>query len=325
MKTYIVTGGAGFIGSHITEKLLSLGHKVIVLDNFSTGLHSNLPRYDKRLTIINVDISNLQNLRLYSKICKNVSGVFHLAAFARMQPSITDPYLTHDTNVTGTLNILEFMKLCGIKNIVYSASSSSYGKHAKMPCKENFAYDPENPYAATKIMGEIYCKTWTKLFDIRAVCLKYFNVWGPRSPLSGIYAPVIGLFFRQSLQDKVPMTIVGNGEQKRDFTYVSDVVAANLKAIEKAEINDPWCVGNTFNIGTGVNYTINQVTDYIKESLLKREIKSDIIYIPERIGEASESLADITSAKYSLQWQPKIVLKQQIDVIADYYINLFKS
>ena len=244
-KKYIVTGGAGFIGSHLVETLINQGHKVVVIDNLYSGFESHLPKSDN-LTFVNVDISDWETLSQKFAYFQHVDGLFHLAAIARIQPSIYDPTTTHKFNVDGTLNVLQLMRMCNIPSIVYSASSSYYGKAERLPLYESDPPSCETPYAITKYMGELYCKTWGRLHGIRNACLRYFNVYGRRSPLSGPYAPVVSLFFRQAITGE-PITIIGDGEQSRDFTHVGDVVRANIMAMDKLNGQDfPDATGSNF-------------------------------------------------------------------------------
>lgn len=324
MSTYIVTGGAGFIGSHLVEKLLNDGHKVIVIDDLSTGFKEYLPEHDNlEFYPIGIHIYNL--LKIFSSEFGDVDGVFHLAAEARIQPAIQNPELAHKSNVTGTFNVLQMMRELNIKNIVYSCSSSSYGLKNGTPNVETQTPDPLNAYAATKLMGEIYCKTWGQSYGINNVCLKYFNVYGERSPLDGQYAPVIGIFFRQGINGE-PLTIVGDGWQLRDMTYVSDVVDANILAMQKIEngITDNIS-GETFNIGTGFNYHINRVAELIISNLRAHTgISPHTTSIPERPGEARVTRADISKAQKYLHWSPKVSLVEKLRDLTPYYIELLK-
>lgn len=320
-KKYIVTGGAGFVGSHLTRTLLGHGHEVVVLDDLSTGYEDNLPESDK-LTFVKVDISNWSALSRLFHYFKNVDGVFHVAARARIQPSIRNPLRSHQCNVDGTFNILEMMRMNNIGKIVYSASSSSYGLKSELPCRETSLPDCLNPYALTKYVGEQYCKTWGKIYGIKNVCLKYFNVYGERSPLVGPYAPVLGLFFRQVLKDKQPLSIVGDGEQRRDFTHVDDVVEANLLAMKNAMLED--VNGETFNIGTGVNYSVNQVAAMVQEALTATGEMVSMQYIPARPAEARETLADITKARELLGWEPTVSLPDAIQKLTPYYRHIIR-
>lgn len=319
-KKYIVTGGAGFIGSHIVHDLLRKGHKILVVDNLDTGYLSYLPDHEN-LEFLKCDVSHWSELSKHFFSFEGADGVFHLAACARIQPSIKDPSLTNNYNVTGTMNVLQMMRMCNIKSIVYSGSSSFYGNGAPIPCKEENSGNCETPYAVTKHMGELYCQTWGRLFGIRNVVLRYFNVYGKRSPLSGLYAPVIGLFFKQALTGN-DITIVGDGEQKRDFTHVNDVVEANVTSMEllgspaRSEIN-----GEVFNIGTGKNYTIKEIAHMVADSVMKNGIEPNITFIPARQGESRETLADYSKAKQLLGWEPMVDLDDGVSDLKNYFLN----
>lgn len=319
-KKYIVTGGAGFIGSHITEKLLKLGHKVVVVDNLYAGFENFIPKHEN-VTHVNVDISNWNDLSKCFPDFQGVEGVFHLAACARIQPSIKDPSITNDYNVTGTMNILQMMRMCNIKSIVYSGSSSYYGGGANIPCHETDKGNPETPYAVTKHIGELYCQTWGKIYGTRSVVLRYFNIYGRRSPLTGPYAPVIGLFFRQGIL-KTPLTVVGDGEQRRDFTHVGDAVEANVLAMNALGGPDHQDVdGQVFNIGTGTNNSINEIANMVKDSLENSSIKCEITHVPMRPGEARETLANNSRARNALDWEPMIELEDGIEDLKRYYLD----
>jgi nucleoside-diphosphate-sugar epimerase len=320
----IVTGGAGFIGSHLVRRLLKDGHDVIVIDNLSTGCVGYVPKQEK-VTFLKIDISSYQKLISKMNYFKDVDVVFHLAAQARIQPSIAEPTLTFNSNATGTLNILQMMRKVGIKNIIYSSTSSSYGKKAKMPCREDMPPDCLTPYAATKYAAELMCKAWGTCYGLNTICLKYFNVYGIRSPERGAYAPVVGLFFKQALKEKKHLTIIGDGEQRRDYTFVDDIVEGNIKAMNKL-INNPESVnGFTFNLGCGRNYSINEMAKIVLDSLHIEKIAEEIavVHIPERPAESRETLADITLAKDLLEWEPKVNLKEGIDKIKKHYIEKY--
>lgn len=318
MSKFVVSGGAGFIGSHIVEYLLRNDHEVVILDNLSSGNKVHLKKlleHDK-LTFSKVDIGNWGALSKLFSHFQDAEGVFHLAACARIQPSIKEPMLTHRSNATGTLNVLEMMRMTGVKKIVYSASSSSYGLKPDLPCFETAPAIPQTPYAVTKLMGEMYCKTWTRLHGIQSVCLKYFNVYGRRSPLKGSYAPVIGLFFRQGIL-KQPLTVVGDGEQKRDFTHVSDVVEANMLAMKEAHSAS----GETINVGTGCNVSIADLANTIKVKLGNKNITVEVENVPERVGETFETLASYNKAEKMLGWTPRITLEEGLEDLLRYYID----
>jgi len=319
-KKFVVTGGAGFIGSHLVTRLLAEGHEVVVIDNLYAGFKEFIPEHENVIHV-NVDISNWPELSKKFSYFKGAEGIFHLAACARIQPSIHDPNITNDYNVTGTLNILQLMRMCGVPNIVYSGSSSYYGNGASVPCHEDDPGNPETPYAVTKHMGEEYCQTWSKLYGIKSAVLRYFNVYGRRSPLVGLYAPVVGLFFRQAIR-KEDVTIVGDGEQRRDFTHVGDVVDANIRAMNLLsgpswdEIN-----GEVFNIGTGVNHSINEIAQMVQAKLKNNNVNTKIVYVSQRSGEARETLANNKKAKKLLKWKPTIDLEEGVTDLASYYLN----
>lgn len=323
---YIVTGGCGFIGSHLVKRLLRDGHFVTVLDDLSTGKKSYLPKHDQ-LQFIEVDITDWGKLwSLRHNLGVNRSdGIFHVAAFARIQPSLKDPTLTNRINVNGTLNILEFMRLMNLDNIVYSASSSSYGLKNKLPNVEAQLPDCLTPYAHSKYAAELMCKTWGVSYGIQNIAVKYFNVYGERSPEEGSYAPVIGLFFRQALKDRLDLTVVGDGEQRRDFTFVDDVVDANILAMYNLRLKGNQVSGQTFNVGCGKNYTINEVAAMVLKTLQKDKLAKDIkiVHIPARIGESRETLASVKLAKKLLNWEPSVSLEEGIERLKPYYIEKF--
>lgn len=290
----LVTGGAGFIGSHLTDRLIKDGHQVTIIDNLSTGFRKNL---NSKAEFIKENISNLKRIQ---EFFKNKDYVFHLAALPRIQPSIENPSLTHENNITGTLNILLAAKNNKIKRVIYSASSSCYGTN-KPPLKEGDMPHCLNPYAVSKYVGEVYCRLFSDLYNLDTVSLRYFNVYGPRADPTGDYATVIPIFLRQKANNQ-PLTIVGDGKQKRDFTYVDDIVEANIKAMNyRGKLK-----GEVINIGTGKNYSINQ---------LAKMIGGRVIHLPPRLGEAKDTLADNTKALKILKWKPKISLKQGLKMI----------
>jgi UDP-glucose 4-epimerase len=328
---YIVTGGAGFIGSHLVRRLIADGHHVHVFDDLSTGFREYLPWKSgdpifesEQFKFNNEDIRDL-GFHVAFMDGQRFDGIFHVAAFARIQPSILNPLGSSDINITGTLIVLELARRMGIKNIVYSASSSSYGLKAKLPCTEDQPADCLTPYAFSKYAGELACKAWGSSYGIRNACVKYFNVYGERSPEQGSYAPVVGLFFRQALQDKTDLTVVGDGEQRRDFTFVDDIVEGNIKAMEALHTNPEKVSGLTFNLGCGKNYTINEVADMVLKSLQKDGYALDIKvqHIAPRIGESRETLASVELAKKLLNWEPSVSLEEGIERLKPYYIEKF--
>ena len=294
----LVTGGGGFIGSHLVDRLLSDGHNVVVIDNFSTGRPENLIHQKGRinLKLIKGDISDLDAIRQYFQ---DIEIVFHLAALADIVPSILNPSAYYKSNVEGTFSVVEACRLSKVKKIVYAASSSCYGIPETYPTPETAAIQPQYPYALTKYLGEEIVLHWAKVYKLSAVSLRLFNVYGPRSRTSGAYGAVFGVFLAQKFHRK-PLTVVGNGNQKRDFVYVLDVVEAFIKAAYSD-------VGiEVFNVGSGVPQSINKLA-----SLLG----GDKVYIPKRPGEPDCTLADIRKIKHMLNWQPKVLFEEGVEKI----------
>ncbi len=292
-KKAIVTGGAGFIGSHIVDHLLAEGWYVKVIDNESAETHDKF-YWNKKTENHQEDICDYESIR---PLFDEVDVVFHLAAESRIQPTLDNPILATEVNTLGTCTILQCAKEAGVKRVVYSSTSASYGSKNEIPNVESMPNDCLNPYSVSKVAGEEFCKMYTNLFGVETVVLRYFNVYGERQPLRGQYAPVIGLFLKQQKEGK-PMTIVGDGLQRRDFTYVKDVVNANFLASQSNNAS-----GEVINVGTGINYSI---------LALAQEIGGDYTFIEAREGELRESLADNSKAKKLLGWEPKTNLKEWI-------------
>ena len=294
MVKSLVTGGAGFIGSNLVDQLVKKKHKVIVLDNFSTGRRSNLShQIEKNVKIIKVDISN--NIYL-DKYFKGVDYVFHLAGIADIVPSIENPSKYFKSNVVGTLNIVQAAKKANIKKFLYAASASCYGIPDKFPIKENAKINPMYPYAFTKWQAEELIMHWAKIYNFPAISIRFFNAYGPRSRTSGAYGAVFGVFLAQKLANK-PLTIVGNGNQTRDFIHVYDLVNGIIKAASSNK------VGKIYNIGGGKEVKVNQIT---------KLIGGKKVHIPKRPGEPNRSLADISKIKKDLNWQPKIKIEEGV-------------
>tara|TARA_R100000008_G_scaffold81546_1_gene64914 strand:- start:276 stop:1178 length:903 start_codon:yes stop_codon:yes gene_type:complete len=288
----LVVGGAGFIGSNLVDKLIDEGHKVLVIDNLSTGKRENI---NEEADFIEADIANAwEEIRI---TIDKIDVVFHLAAMARVQPSIENPLAFNQVNVNGTLNLLQACVDNKVKRFVFSSSSSVYGDAKELPTKENTELNPMSPYALQKLIGEQYCKLFSDLYDIETVSLRYFNVYGERQSLEGAYCLVMGKFAQQKLNGE-PMTIRGDGEQKRDFTYVGDVVDANIKAATNENIGK----GEIFNIGNGDNHSVNQLADMID---------GDTVNV-DPVVEPKETLADNTKAKEILDWKPKTKIETWI-------------
>ena len=293
-KKVLVTGGFGFIGSHLSERLLDFGAKVYVVDNLFNGKISNIPINNrKKIKFIKIDISKKKILNL--KI-SNIFAIFHLAALADIVPSINAPIRYYQVNVNGTLNILEFAKKNKVKKIFYSASSTCYGIPKKYPTPENYKIDTKYPYANSKYIGEQIIQHFCSVYKINFISLRLFNVYGPRSRTSGTYGAVFGVFLAQKLNNK-PLTVVGSGNQKRDFTYVSDVVDAFIIALRKEVKN------HIINIGSGGCYSINY---------LVKLLNGKKIHIPKRPGEPDKTYADISKAKKILNWYPKVSFEEGV-------------
>jgi len=291
MKKAVVVGGAGFIGSNLTDALIERGFSVEVIDNLSGGKKENV---NEKAKLHVVDICNLKDIE---PIIKGADYVFHLAALPRVQFSIEYPKETHEANITGTLNVLLAAKNGGVKRVVYSASSSAYGDQTKMPLVEDMKPNPISPYALHKYVGELYAKLFYDVYQLSTVSLRYFNVYGPKLNPDGAYALVIGKFLKQRKNGE-KLTITGDGKQTRDFTHVSDVVNANILAAESDKVGK----GEVINIGAGNNHSVNELAELIG---------GEVEYIAPRL-EPKNTLADNKKAKELLGWEPKIALKDGI-------------
>lgn len=302
---YLVTGGAGFIGSHIVDELLLRGHVVTVFDNFSTGRYSNLPLHDN-LRIVHGSITDVKAL---SDICKtSVDGIFHEAALVSVSNSIKDPVFTHDVNTSGTLKVLLAANESGIKNIIMASSCSIYGNSAYGPQDESLPIKPENPYSISKFNDEVFMQTFSKVYGIKTISLRYFNVYGTRQDPNSEYSAVIPKFITSILKHKPP-TIYGDGMQTRDFVYVKDIVKANILAMEKAPTG-------TYNIASGTSTSINDLVKIISEIL---EISIDPIYKPKRKGDIFESAANISRAKDTFGYLPSYSLHEGLKETVKWY------
>ena len=290
----LVTGGAGFIGSNLVDQLVKIGHKVIVLDNFSIGRKSNLSHHTKKnVKTIKIDISGNKKLDGYFK---GVDYVFHLAGLVDIIPSIENPNKYFKSNVVGTLNILQAAKRSSVKKFIYAGSASCYGTPEKYPTNEKSKIDPQNPYALTKYLGEQLVIHWAKVYNMPNVSLRFFNAYGLRSSTKGTYGSVFGIFLAQKLAKK-PLTIVGDGKQTRDFIHVYELVDAIIKTVRKGKN------GEIYNVGSGKEISINFIANLIGGSKFN---------IPKRLGETDRSLADISKIKEHLNWQPQITIEEGI-------------
>lgn len=300
MKT-IVTGGCGFIGSHLTEMLLQEGHEVIVIDNLSTGRLLNIAhlKHLKTLKLVKADISDYNKIESYFK---SVDWVFHIAALADIVPSIETPLKYHYSNVNGTISVLEAARRNNIKHLLYAASSSCYGIPDVYPTPETAEIRPQYPYAVTKNLGEQYVMYWNQTYGLPITSLRFFNVYGPRSRTSGTYGAVFGVFLAQKLNGK-PFTVVGDGTQTRDFTFVKDVANACITSVKNER-----ALGQIMNIGSGNTYSVN---------LLTQLLGGEVIYIPKRPGEPDCTFADITKITQLLNWKPQVTFEQGVKIMVD--------
>ncbi len=297
MKT-LVTGGAGFIGSHLAERLLGDGHEVLVLDNYSTGRRQNLDflKDNPKLKIHEADISNFSAIEPYFS---GIDWVFHIAALADIVPSIQNPLSYHKSNVDGTVNVMEASHKHEIKRVVYAASSSCYGIPDSYPTPETSEIRPQYPYALTKNLGEQIVMHWGQIYKIPAIALRFFNVYGPRSRTSGTYGAVFGVFLAQKLKNK-PFTVVGDGKQTRDFTFVTDIVDACVTAAASKIHSD------VFNAGTGKPVSVNRIVELLG---------GVPTHIPKRPGEPDCTHADISKISKTLGWKPKVSIEEGVAVL----------
>jgi UDP-glucose 4-epimerase len=277
-RNALVTGGAGFIGSHLVEALVLLGYQVTVLDNLSTGRRENLEALEEDIEFLECDLGVSGD---WAQTFQDQDWVFHLAALADIVPSIQKPTEYFRSNVDGTFNVLEAARNSAVKRFVYVASSSCYGIPSVYPTPESAEIDPQYPYALTKFLGEELVMHWAKIFDLPALSLRFFNVYGPRSRTSGTYGAVFGVFLAQKLAGQT-FTVVGDGEQTRDFTFVSDVVSALICAAKSSS------VGKTYNVGSGATVSVNRIVELLG---------GDRVFIPKRPGEPEATFADISSIK----------------------------
>jgi UDP-glucose 4-epimerase len=294
MKT-LVTGGAGFIGSHLCELLLSRGHEVVAVDSLACGRLSNFASFDKHphFRFVQADIRDIDALR---PAFEGIEWVFHLAGLADIVPSIEQPDNYYSTNVTGTFNVLECARVHGIKRLVYAASSSSYGIPDVYPTPETSPIRPQYPYALTKHMGEELVLHWAQTYKLHALSLRLFNVYGPRSRTTGAYGAVFGVFLAQKLNGK-PFTVVGDGKQTRDFTFVTDVAEAFLRAAESG------LSGEAMNVGSNNHYSVNRLVQLLD---------GDVVHIPKRPGEPDCTYADVSKIRRLLGWEVRVSFEEGV-------------
>jgi UDP-glucose 4-epimerase len=298
----IVTGGAGFIGSNLVDKLINEGYKVFVIDNLSTGKKENL---NKKAIFYKADICHLDKIL---PLFKGIDYVFHLAANPRVIFSVENPIESHKVNVDGTLNVLYASYKNKVKRLIFASSAAVYGDIKKLPLKENITPNPVSPYGLHKLIGEYYCKLFSNLYNLETICLRYFNVYGPRMDPNGPYALVIGKFLKLRKENK-PLTIYGDGKQTRDFVYVDDVIKANILAMKSKKVGK----GEVINICSGKNYSINYIA---------KLIGGKKVYLPKRKGEIKYTLGDNSLAKKLLGWKPEISLEEGIKKCKEYFYNI---
>jgi len=311
MEKMAVTGGAGFIGSNLAERLASRGYPVVILDNFSTGREQNLSgwtgRFSDRVEVVRTDINETDTLR---RLFQGVRFVFHQAAIPSVPRSIADPALTHASNITGTLSVLIAARDAGVSRVVVASSSSVYGDDQKLPKQEDRVGNPLSPYALSKAVCEQYCRLFQQLYGLETVCLRYFNVFGPRQDPRSEYAAVIPRFCTRLLAGRKPM-IYGDGEQTRDFTFVDNVVDANWHVA-----NHPRAAGGVFNIGCGTRTSLNQLVTWLN-SILGTALQPS--YEAARAGDVRHSVADVSKARDLLGYTPAVSLQNGLERVVAWF------
>jgi UDP-glucose 4-epimerase len=313
MDTFLVTGGAGFIGSNLVKALLSQGEKVRVLDNFSTGKKENLKGVLDRIELIEGDIRDVEAV---NRAVQGVDYILHQAALPSVPRSIADPKSSTSVNIDGTVNLLVAAKDSGVRKFVIASSSSVYGDTPTLPKHENMTPNPLSPYALTKLADEQYCQIFSRIYGIKTVCLRYFNVFGPGQDPNSQYAAVIPKFIISLLQD-LPPTVFGDGEQSRDFTFIDNVVQANLLAA-RSDVSD----GTPFNIACGQRISLNELLEELGAILSK---KIAPVYQPPRPGDVKHSLADIERAKKYLGFKPVVATREGLKKTVDWFSRSMKE
>jgi len=309
MAKVLVTGGAGFIGSNLTEALLKQGHLVRVLDNFSTGKRENLI-FDEAYSSLEIIEGDIRDLTICQRAMKDIEYVFHQAALPSVQRSVEDPLTSNSVNVEGTLNILLAARNAGVKRLIYASSSSVYGDTPTLPKNEEMPPNPLSPYALQKYIGEQYCRLFFQLYGLEAVSLRYFNIFGPKQDPTSIYSAVIPRFIDALLEGRPPI-IFGDGEQSRDFTYIDNVVQANLLAMSAAHLN-----GEAINIACGKRTSLNQLLNFLKEIVGS---KVSPIYEEPRKGDVRHSLANIQKGKEILNYEPEVGIERGLRKTVEYF------
>jgi nucleoside-diphosphate-sugar epimerase len=305
---YLVTGGAGFIGSHLVEHLVRSGEDVVVLDDFSTGRRENIEVLMGEFELIE---GTLLDPAICARAARGVDYVLHEAAIPSVPRSVNDPIGTHDVNVTGTLNILVAARDAKVKKLVYAASSSAYGNTVELPKHEGMVPRPLSPYAVAKYAGECYCKAFQVTYGLRTVALRYFNIFGPRQDPNSQYAAVIAKFAQCAIRGDVP-TIYGDGKQTRDFTYVANVVTANMLACTAGDAAD----GEVFNVGCGDRITVNELWHRIG---VAAGFQAEATYAPSRAGDVRDSLASLEKIKHGIGYTPEVDLDEGLQLTLNFF------
>lgn len=309
MAVYLVTGAAGFIGSWLTQALVERGETVRALDNFSTGKRENLAPLMDRIELHETD---LRDAAAVARACKGVDVIFHEGAIPSVPLSVKDPRTSHTANIDGTFNLLEGARRAGVKRVVYAASSSAYGNKNPLPQKETMLPGPLSPYAVQKLTGELYLRSFWEVYGLETVALRYFNIFGPRQAPDSPYSGVMAKFARQMLRNEQP-TINGDGEQSRDFTYIENVVQANLKA---ASAPAEKVAGRVFNCACGKPFTLNQTYKMLAELT---GYKNPPLYGPPREGDIKHSYADISAAREAFGYEPAVDFAEGLRRTVDWY------
>ena len=313
MTTYLVTGGAGFIGSHITTRLVEEGHHVRVLDNLCAGSLNNLAHLKDGFEFFHGDVSDAKAVQ---QAIDGVEIVFHQAALASVPLSVKDPVLVHNACVTGAVTVLDAARQSGVRRVVYAGSSSAYGNEPTMPKQESQLPQMLSPYAAAKLAGELYCEAFAACYPLETVRLRYFNIFGERQDPASPYSAVIPLFVAAVLEGRRP-TIFGDGSQSRDFTYVGNVVHANLLASRANGVS-----GKVFNVACGSSLT---VIDLLRQICDRLKVPFDPIFAPPRAGDVKDSWADISATERELGYQPQVGLTDGLQRTIDYYANVYRN
>jgi UDP-glucose 4-epimerase len=309
----LVTGGAGFIGSHLCERLLHEGYGVRVLDDFFSGKRDNIAPFGSGIEMVEGSVADPA---VAARAVKGAHFVLHQAAIPSVPRSVREPLKSNHANVNGTLTLLEAAKDAGVQRVVYAASSSAYGDTPTLPKVETMASDPRSPYAVAKLAGEGYCRAFTRVYGLETVCLRYFNVFGPRQDPNGDYAAVIPRFILAILEGR-PITLHGDGEQSRDFTFIANTVDGNLLAMKA-----PGASGEVMNLACGESFTLNQMVQMLAEIIGKTP---HVEYIESRTGDVKHSLADISKARRLLGYEPKVSFREGLEKTVEYFRALHSN